>query len=206
MRLGSWLGRRFSRLATDLVVRWPWLWRFLRRPLALLFDRLAPRWSQMRSPTHLAPLEAALAEIGPARHVLDLGTGTGAAAVLVAGIYPEAEVTGVDLAPGMVEEARRALPPELDGRVRFEIADSAALPFADGAFDLVVLLNMIPFFDELARVLARDGRAVFAFSNGAGTPIYVSAARLRSELGRRRFTEFAEISAGNGTALIARRG
>jgi hypothetical protein len=65
---------------------------------------------------------------------------------------------------------------------------------------------MIPFFDELARVVKPGGQALFAFSMGAGTPIYVPAERLRTELGRRGFTEFAEFAAGNGTALLARKG
>jgi SAM-dependent methyltransferase len=200
-----WLGRRFARLATNLVVRFPRLWGVFRRPLALQFDRLAPRWDEIRSPGHLAPLEAALAEAGRPRRVIDLGTGTGAGAELVARRFPEAEVVGVDLSREMVEEAKRKLPAELSGRVRFEVADSAALPFEDSAFELAVLLNMIPFFDELERVLAPGGQVAFAFSSGAGTPIYVPPERLRVELGRRGFAEFAEFSAGTGTALTARK-
>ena len=59
----------------------------------------------------------------------------------------------------MVEQARQRTPPELAERVRFEQADAAQLPFEDGAFDLVQLANMIPFFDELARVTAPGGHA-----------------------------------------------
>ena len=58
------------------------------------------------------------------------------------------------------------LPAELAGRVRFDVADASKLPFQDGAFDLVVLLNMIPFFEELARVTAPGGTAVFAAVSG----------------------------------------
>ena len=64
---------------------------------------------------------------------------------------------------------------------------------------------MIPFFDELARVIAPDGHLVVAFTGGSGTPIYVPPERLRHELGRRGFAEFAEVSAGRGTALLARK-
>ena len=70
------------------------------------------------------PLGAALDRLSaPPRRVLDLGTGTGKAARVVAKRFPDAEVVGVDLAPEMVEEARRLLPGELAGRVRFEVAD-----------------------------------------------------------------------------------
>jgi SAM-dependent methyltransferase len=157
-------GRKFARLATRAVVARPKLWRFFRGPLRAQFDALAPEWDEILTDEALAPLDVALSRVGaaPAR-VLDLGTGTGKAARLVAKRFPQAEVVGVDLAPAMVEEAGRLLPPDLAGRICFEVADAAALPFGDGEFDFVVLLNMIPFFDELARVTSpvprrRSGR------------------------------------------------
>ena len=161
----------------------------------------------MRDPTHLAPYEAALAAVDPApSSALDLGTGTGQGAFAIARRFPEAEVVGVDLAEAMLAEARRKTPAELAERVRFENGDASALPFPDASFDLVAHANMIPFFDELVRVLAPGGQAVFAFSLGSGTPIYVSPERLRQELASRGFTDFAEFTAGKGTALLARKG
>jgi SAM-dependent methyltransferase len=106
----------------------------------------------------------------------------------------------------MVEEARRKTPPELAPRVRFETADAAALPFADGTFDLVALANAIPFFDELARVLAPGGHAAFGFSLGPATPIYVPPDRLRAELARRGFDGFREVAAESSTGFLARKG
>jgi ubiquinone/menaquinone biosynthesis C-methylase UbiE len=198
------LGRLFARLVTVLVVRSPRLWRVFRAPLERQFDGLASRWDEIRAPGHLAPLHAALAgvETGP-RRALDLGTGTGAAALAVAQRFRGAEVIGVDLSARMVEEARLKLPADLASRVRFEVADSAALPFEDASFELATLANMIPFFDELARVLAPGGHAVFAFSDGPSTPIFVPESRLRAELSRRGFVQFASFSAGSGTALVA---
>jgi hypothetical protein len=64
---------------------------------------------------------------------------------------------------------------------------------------------MIPFFDEVARLLRPGGHALFAFSAGAQTPIYVPFERLRDELARRGFSEFAEFDAGQATALLARK-
>jgi ubiquinone/menaquinone biosynthesis C-methylase UbiE len=197
---------RFARLATDVVVRWPFLWRLLRARLRAMFDEIAPTWETRIGPDHVAALELALAELAaPPQRVLDLGTGTGVAAQAVAQRFPEAEVFGVDLAPAMVAEACRMLPAELAGRVRLEAGDASALRFARGEFELVTLANMIPFFDELVRVTADDGAIVFSFSRGASTPIYVPPDRLRHELERRGFTEFAAFSAGPATALLARR-
>jgi ubiquinone/menaquinone biosynthesis C-methylase UbiE len=200
------VGRRFARLATDAVVRWPLLWRLFRPLMRAQFDRLAPSWDAMRAPAYLSSFEQALESVqGSPRRALDLGTGTGAAAFSVARRFPEAQVTGADLAEEMLAEARRKTPPELADRVGFEQADSASLPYDDASFELVTLANMIPFFDELARVLAPGGWALFSFSAGPETPIWVAPARLRSELARRGFSDFADFQADPGTALLARK-
>jgi ubiquinone/menaquinone biosynthesis C-methylase UbiE len=194
-------GQRFVRLVTDIVVRRPMLWRFLRRPMRAQFDKLAPVWDSMRMPDTLAPIEAGLEKLAsPPRRVLDLGTGTGVVARLVAERFPEAEVVGADIAAQMIEHARRLTD---SSRVTYQVADAQKLPFADGAFDLVTLGNMIPFFDELARVVAPGGHVLVAYSAGRETPIYVPPERLRAELGRRGFAEIAELSAGRGTAVLA---
>ena len=80
------------------------------------------------------------------------------------------------------------------------------MPYENGSFDLVVLLNMIPFFDELGRVTTADGTVVISFSFGAGTPIYVPRGTLEEHLRPNGFVSFEEIAAGSGTALIARKG
>jgi SAM-dependent methyltransferase len=205
-KLGVQFGRRFARLTTNAVVRRPRLWRLFRGQLERQFDGLAPVWDTMRSPAHLAAFERALEAVSPPPgRVLDLGTGTGAAALVLARRFPQAEVVGVDLSEAMLAEARRKVPPEAAGRVRFERADASALQFADGSFDLVSLANMIPFFEELARVVAPGGSVLFGFSGGPATPIYVPTERLRAELGRRGFEGFEEFSVPPGTAVLARR-
>ncbi|MEN3342448.1 MAG: hypothetical protein V7644_1852 [Actinomycetota bacterium] len=197
--------QRTARLITEAVVRRPLLWRLLRGRTRGLFDELAPTWETRIGPDHVAALELALDVLPPPRRVLDLGTGTGVAAGAVARRFPGAEVIGLDLSPGMVAEARRQLPSALAARVRFEVGDAARLPFEDAAFELVTLANMIPFFDELARVTAGGGAIVFSFSRGVETPIYVQERRLREELSRRGFAQFASFAAGPATALLARR-
>ena len=198
-------GQRFARLVTDTVERRPVLWGIFRRPLRAMFDGLASTWEMRISEHHLWALELALEDVPAPRRVLDLGTGTGVVALALAERYPEAEVAGIDLSPGMVEEAGRKLSPELAGRVCFEVGDASALDCGDGDFELVVLSNMIPFYDELARVVAPGGTLVFSYSRGAETPIYVAPERLRLELGHRGFTEFAEFTAAPATALRAKR-
>jgi ubiquinone/menaquinone biosynthesis C-methylase UbiE len=199
------IGRRFARLATDAAVRSPFLWRVFRPFVRREFDRLAPVWDSMRMEDTLAPYDAALDRLPtPPTRILDVGTGTGAGAISLAHRFPGAEIVGVDLSEAMLAQARRNTPGDL--HVTYQRADASALPFADGSFELVAHANMIPFFDEVARVVARGGHALFAFSSGAQTPIYVPAERLRDELARRGFTDFAEVQAARGNALLARKG
>jgi SAM-dependent methyltransferase len=97
------------------------------------------------------------AGVGAGTRVLDVGCGTGAVSGLAAarGALP----TGVDVAPGMLAEARRRHP-----GLAFAEADAVALPFPDGCFDAAVgnfVLNHLPAPEaavaEIARVLAPGG-------------------------------------------------
>jgi SAM-dependent methyltransferase len=196
------LGQKFARLATNAVVRWPRLWPVFRPLIRRQFDRIAPEWAAIRRPDTTAPYEAALDRIdGRVEQALDVGTGTGIGATEIAKRFPDAEVVGVDVAPAMLAEARKSAP-----GISFVEGDASRLPFGDAEFDLVAHANMIPFLDETARVLRPGGWTLFAFSSGPTTPIYVAPDRLRRELERRGFTDFAEIAAGRGTAVLARRG
>jgi SAM-dependent methyltransferase len=201
---GETLGRKFARVVTNVVVARPNLWRVFRVLIRKQFDALAPVWDEMRSADAFAPHVAALDAIDPPpRKVLDLGTGTGSAALAIATRFPGAEVVGADLSERMIDHARRRVQAGDASRIRFEVADASHLPYDDGAFDLVSLANMIPFFDELARVVAPGGHVLLSFSGGPSTPIYVPAERLRKELGARGFADFADFEAGSGTALLA---
>jgi len=168
------LGQKFARLATNAVMRSPRLWGLFRPLMRKQFDAIAGTWDTMRAADHLASYGVALEAIDPQpSRALDLGTGTGQGAFAIARRFPDAEVVGVDLATAMLAEAERKTPDDLRSRVRFVAADASALPFPNDSFGLVAHANMIPFFDEVVRVLEPGGQVLFAFSLGAGTPIYV---------------------------------
>ena len=77
------------------------------------------------------------------RRILDIGTGTGLIALMLAQRAPEALVTGIDIAP--VAEARRnaAASPWAD---RIDFVQCAVQRFEGGPFDLIV--SNPPFFTE----------------------------------------------------------
>ena len=73
-----------------------------------------------------------VAAVQPHGKVLEVGSGPGRLAVQLAREAPDTKLTGVDISDAMVERAaRRAAEAGLAERVRFEVGDVSALPFAD---------------------------------------------------------------------------
>ncbi len=135
-------------------------------------DRIAPDVLKPVDEFHIGGAEATATlldglDIAPDMDVLDIGSGIGGTARLVA-LRTGARVCGVDLTADFVRTARAlSAMCGMDDRVRFEQGSATALPFPDDAFDLALLLHVgmnIPdkalMFREAARVL-RPG-AVFA--------------------------------------------
>jgi Methylase involved in ubiquinone/menaquinone biosynthesis len=200
------LGRKFARFTTNQVVRWPRAWPFFRWLTRAQFNRIAPAWDQRRAPEAFASLEAALdaLDVSPKR-ALDLGTGTGRAAFLLAQRYPEAEVVGVDLAEDMLAEARKLTPPELRSRALRARRRGAAL-----VSGRLVRPRLAREHDPVLRGAgpghSPGGSGRFFVLGWPETPIYVPPEVLRAKLSEHGFAEFADFAAGNGTALSARKG
>src|SRR5436853_2906236 len=76
----------------------------------------------------------------PPKRVLDVGTGTGFLALLSAGLGHS--VKGLDLSPGMVEQARRYAA-ERGLAADFAVGDAESLPEPGAAFDVVVNRNVL---------------------------------------------------------------
>lgn len=98
----------------------------------------------------------------PGERFLDVGTGTGAVAIRAA--RRGATVVGVDIAPNLLETARR-LAAEEGLEVVFDQGDAAALPYHDASFDVVASSFGVMFApdhetaaSELARVCGKGGR------------------------------------------------
>jgi len=200
--------RRLARLINDAAVRAPWLWPLLRRPVRRFFDSVAADWDVRfaAEPGRMAPLTAALAAIErEPRGVLEVGTGTGAGAFLIADRFDAAQVLAIDIAPEMIEVARRKASSEAHARIRFEVADVVALGREGERFDLVAMFNMPPFFDAVARLVAPGGYVACASARGPRTPFYTPEATLRRGFERRGFRTVAAGDAGEGTYYLAER-
>jgi len=121
------------------------------------------------------------------RSVLDVGTGTGRAAIGLA--QSGAAVIGVDASPEMLRVAR-AKAADASVVVRVGLADAHALPFATGSVDAVVCLRVLMHtidwrtcVAELCRV-AR-WRVVVDFPSSSSTAALESGARrIAKSLGR----------------------
>lgn len=88
-----------------------------------------------------------------APHVLDVGCGTGEISLRLAKLFPRATITGVDIIEPHLALARERS--TFGDRVQFRVADAFELPFADGAFDLVVCRHMLQAVPHPERVLAQ---------------------------------------------------
>jgi SAM-dependent methyltransferase len=199
--------RLIGRTLNALVARAPVTWPLLRGPMRAFWDQRAADWEQRVDPSsaaHLAPLAAALLHVAEPERALDIGTGYGDGALLVAREFPQARVRGVDLSEEMIERAKARVGLDPEGRVAFKVADASSLPYEDESFDLVTLLNMPPFFGEIARVLRPGGHAAIAASWGAATPFYTPESVLRRGFRRRGLEPVESGEAGRGTFFVAR--
>jgi ubiquinone/menaquinone biosynthesis C-methylase UbiE len=98
----------------------------------------------------------------PGERWLDVATGTGAIALRAA--QAGALVTGVDLAPALVETARRRAD-EAELSLRFDVGDAENLPYESASFDVVCSALGVQFAPdheavarELGRVCRPEGR------------------------------------------------
>jgi SAM-dependent methyltransferase len=201
--------RLTGRTITALIARAPFTWPLLRGWSHRYWQDIAPSWGDgmnRSAPEYIGPLAAGLLHVRPdPERALDIGTGLGDGALLVAREFPRARVRGVDLSEEMIRRAQARIGLDPEGRVAFKVADASSLPFEDDSFDLVTQLNMPPFFAEISRVLRPGGSVVIAASWGPRTPFYTPEPVLRRGFGKRGIETVETGEAGSGTYFVGRR-
>ena len=108
---------------------------------------------------------ARMVDLLPGMKVLDLASGSGATALLLAAEYG-ADVTGVERSPALTKRAGiLALDARLSDHVRFVVGDAESLPFSSDSFDILICECAFCTFpdkataaSEMARVLRPGGR------------------------------------------------
>ncbi len=148
------------------------------------------------------------ARIRAGERVLDVACGTGNTAL--AARARGAVVTGLDLTPELLAVAERRAADEGWDDVTWQIGDAEAMPFPDGAFDVVVSSCGLMFApdqqkvaDEVARVTRRGGRvAIQAWTgeSGVGRMFAVTARYVPPPAGSA--SPFAWGDAGRVKALL----
>lgn len=110
----------------------------VRRDYGRVAERYERRWRMFNAVVREWVLERWPDEFREHGRVLDLGCGTGAFLGRIAECFPALELTGLDLTPALLAEARRRAP-----TARLIEGNAEAPPFAARSFDVVCSLNVL---------------------------------------------------------------
>ena len=132
-----------------------------------MFDNIAPAYDRLNHTLSLSVdriwrrrVVRIVGRLHP-RRVLDMATGTGDLAVMMARSIPEAHIKGVDLSEGMLDVARRKVAARgLEERVTLEAGDAETAVAAAGSVDVVTVAFGVRNFGDLGRGLAELSRAL----------------------------------------------
>ncbi|HMO49911.1 MAG TPA: methyltransferase domain-containing protein [Kiritimatiellia bacterium] len=106
------------------------------------YERVTPVQTAMRE-RFMLRVHASVSGF-PVRRILELGCGTGPMTLWLRNEFPEAEITAVDIAPGMIDVARSRV-----GRVNWVVADAESLlPEASAYYDLIVSNATVQWFQQ----------------------------------------------------------
>ncbi len=112
------------------------------------YERYMGRWSR-------AIGEKFLAWLAPPQNArwLDVGCGTGAFSELIVQRYTPQSLSGIDPSAVQIDYARAKLP-----NADLRVADSMALPFGDGEFDVITSALVLHFIPDRGKALAEMKR------------------------------------------------
>ncbi len=92
--------------------------------------------------------------------VLDIATGTGDLAILMAQTSAK-KIVGIDISKGMIDVGHKKIKEQnLTKKITFQIADSENLPFQDNSFDAITVAFGIRNFENLEKGLSEIYRVL----------------------------------------------
>ncbi len=95
-----------------------------------------------------------------AKKILDIATGTGDFAIMLAKIKPE-KIVGLDISPGMLEVGKKKIKEKgLGNLIEMVLGDSENLPFADNSFDAITVGFGVRNFEDLDKGLQEINRVL----------------------------------------------
>ena len=172
------------------------------------FDEWAPGYESSIAqaiffdPIHRRMLRLLLkANVAAPSRILDVGCGTGRLLRAVAGMWPGAQLTGVDLSEPMIEAGKKLAPD-----IRFHIAPAEKLPLEDQTFDIVLSSLTLHHWNnaeqgvhEIARVIRPGGLFCLADHLGPKWAVrfFESGAKSNREMNKIFETEGFETVSGS---------
>jgi ubiquinone/menaquinone biosynthesis C-methylase UbiE len=118
-------------------------------------------------------------DIQGSKNLLEIATGTGIIAIKLSSQVPR--ITAIDIAPQMLEVARKKCAAKQIDNIAFKFGDACALEFGDKTFDTIIASNVVHLlhepemaFREMKRVLKDHGKII--------VPTFCHGANLRTHL------------------------
>lgn len=147
----------------------------------------------------IVDLLAHLGVLGPGKRLLDLGCGIGRLELALAGRV--GAITGIDISPGMIREARARCAHLANVRLRLTSGRDLS-PFPDRRFDAVIAVDSLPYLyqaggPDLARALLAEAARVLR----PGGDLVVLNLSYRGDLERDR-TDAAAFADALGLELV----
>lgn len=105
-------------------------------------------------------------DVEDSKNLLEIATGTGIVAIKLSNQVPR--ITAIDIAPQMLEVAKKKCSAKQIDNITFKFGDACALEFGDKTFDTIIASNVVHLlyepemaFREMKRVLKDQGKLLY---------------------------------------------
>lgn len=165
-----------------------------KQQIAQMFDNISPGYDKLNRVISFGTDVAwrkkvvALVNERKAKNILDIATGTGDLAIMLAEI-PHSKIIGLDISAGMLDIGRqKIIAKTLNNQITMQLGDSENMTFADQTFDAVTVSFGIRNFEnleqglsEILRVLRPGGQFVILETSVPDNFIYRKGYQLYSK-------------------------